>query len=92
MSSPPWKAWYKTARWQQLRKQTFIRDMFTCQCGCGVVEADTSQLVCDHRKPHRGDARLFWDETNLQTMRKSCHDGRKQREEQASLHTRGVWY
>jgi hypothetical protein len=48
--------------------------------------------VCDHRKPHRGDEHLFWDETNLQTMLKACHDGPKQRAEQASLNQRCVWY
>lgn len=49
-------------------------------------------LVCDHVKPHRGDERLFWDEANLQTLCKPCHDRDKQREEQASRAERGVWY
>jgi 5-methylcytosine-specific restriction protein A len=48
--------------------------------------------LCDHIEPHRGDDRLFWDENNLQTLCKGCHDEVKQAEEQASLHTRGVWY
>ena len=30
--------------------------------------------VVDHIKPHRGDAKLFWDETNWQPLCKSCHD------------------
>jgi hypothetical protein len=42
--------------------------------------------------PHRGDERLFWEEGNLQMMRKPCHDGDKQRAEQRSLNERGVWY
>jgi 5-methylcytosine-specific restriction endonuclease McrA len=92
MAKLPWKAWYNTARWQRLRLAIFLRDLYTCQCGCGRVEADTSQLVCDHKKPHRGDVRLFWDEDNLQTLLKSCHDSRKQKQEQQSLHTRGVWH
>jgi 5-methylcytosine-specific restriction protein A len=70
----------------------FLRDLNTCQCGCGLTEHDTSQLVCDHRIPHRGDECLFWDETNLQTLYKACHDGTKQRAEQWSLQQRGVWY
>lgn len=90
---PPWKRWYKTARWQRKRQSIFLRDLFACQRkGCGRIEGDTSKLVCDHIKPHRGDERLFWDEGNLQTLCKTCHDTVKQAEEQASLHTRGVWY
>jgi 5-methylcytosine-specific restriction endonuclease McrA len=92
MPRPPWKARYKLARWQRLRMAVFKRDHYTCQCGCGLVECNTSLLVCDHKMPHRGDERLFWDETNLQTLLKSCHDRAKQQAEQASLHTRGIWH
>lgn len=89
---PPWKRWYNTARWQALRVKTFERDLFTCQMAdCGRLEGNTSLLVCDHKLPHRGDERLFWDEANLQTLCKSCHDTVKQAEEQGTLHMRGVW-
>lgn len=92
-SGPPWKAWYKTARWQALRLKVFTRDLFTCQRPeCRRLEGNTSKLVCDHIEPHRGDERKFWDESNLQTLCKACHDRLKQAEEQASLHQRGVWY
>jgi 5-methylcytosine-specific restriction protein A len=30
--------------------------------------------VVDHRIPHRGDKRLFWDQSNWQSMSKTCHD------------------
>jgi 5-methylcytosine-specific restriction protein A len=30
--------------------------------------------VVDHRIPHRGDQRLFWDRSNWQPLCKSCHD------------------
>lgn len=93
MAAAPWKAWYKTARWRALRLKVFLRDLYACQRpGCGRIESDTSKLVCDHITPHRGSERLFWDEANLQTLCKACHDTVKQAEEQASLHTRGVWY
>lgn len=79
----PWRRLYKTARWQELRLRILLRDLLTCQRpGCGFTTADTSQLVCDHREPHRGDERLFWDEDNLWTLCKPCHDGWKQRLEQ----------
>jgi len=88
----PWRKWYKTARWQRLRLQVFIRDSFTCQCGCGRIEGNTSLLVADHKTPHRGSEALFWDDANIQTMLKACHDGLKQKAEQASINQRGVWY
>lgn len=91
MSAAPWAGWYKTARWQRLRQQVFLRDLYQCR-RCPRIEANTSLLVCDHIRPHRGDERKFWDPGNLQTLCKPCHDGAKQREEQSSLHTRGVWH
>lgn len=90
-NAAPWRAWYKTARWQRLRWSVLVRDLFTCQ-KCRRIGADTSKLVADHRRPHRGDDRLFWDADNLQCLCADCHDRVKQSEEQASLHTRGVWY
>lgn len=81
-STQHWRAWYKTARWQRLRLRVLLRDQFTCQRPeCGRLIGDTSQLVCDHIRPHRGDAALFWDEGNLQSLCKPCHDVVKQAEE-----------
>lgn len=76
----PWRAWYKTQRWRRLRWDVLKRDLFTCQC-CGRVEPDTSQLVADHIRPHRGDPALFWDPDNIQTLWKPHHDRDKQRAE-----------
>ena len=87
----PWRAWAKTARWQKLRWSVLVRDLFCC-AKCRRVVSDTSKLVADHKTPHRGDERLFWDPDNLQCLCKACHDQVKQVEEQESLHTRGVWY
>jgi 5-methylcytosine-specific restriction endonuclease McrA len=85
-----WRAWYKTRRWQKLRMQVITRDRFTCK-RCGKVEVKTSQLVCDHIKPHRGDEHLFWDMQNLQTLcADPCHNSVKAREE--SSMPAGVWY
>ena len=77
-----WRKWYKTSRWQKLRMSVLVRDLFTCQWpDCGRIKADTSQLVADHRRPHRGDEALFWNEGNLWCLCKPCHDSAKQREE-----------
>lgn len=75
-----WRAWYKTSRWQKLRWSVLVRDLFTCG-RCERIEPDTSQLVADHKRPHRGDEALFWDPANLQCLCKTCHDRDKQREE-----------
>lgn len=74
----PWRRWYKTSRWQKLRWSVLVRDAFTCRM-CHRIEADTSRLVADHKTPHHGNETLFWDDTNLQTVCKDCHDGVKQR-------------
>ena len=59
-----------------------VRDLFTCQI-CRRLEGNTSQLVCDHVEPHRGDVHKFWSGP-FQTLCKPCHDGQKQREEVAA--------
>jgi 5-methylcytosine-specific restriction endonuclease McrA len=80
----PYRRWYKTARWQRLSRSVIERDGFICQWpGCGKFEPKRSMLVADHRTPHRGDETLFWDENNLWTLCKPCHDSRKQREERS---------
>ena len=37
--------------------------------------------VVDHIIPHKGDTRLFWDENNVQSLLKQCHDKFKQSQE-----------
>lgn len=92
--SSPWKAWYKTARWRRLREQVLIRDAYTCQRTgqvlAGKHPAPDSPVV-NHKRPHRGDERLFWSIDNLETVSKAVHDSTIQAEEQASLHQRGDW-
>lgn len=75
-----WRSMFKTKAWRQLRWRVLVRDLFTCQM-CGRVEADTSQLVGDHKIPHRGDPVLFFDEANVWCLCKTCHDSTKQRQE-----------
>ncbi|PZQ55562.1 MAG: hypothetical protein DI555_07950 [Novosphingobium pentaromativorans] len=59
--------------------------MFTCQWpGCGRLIGETSKLVADHKTPHRGDERLFWDEENLTTLCANCHSSKKQSAERAN--------
>nr|WP_246413968.1 HNH endonuclease [Martelella radicis] len=37
--------------------------------------------LVDHKIPHRGDQRLFWDRTNWQPLCHHCHNSAKQSEE-----------
>lgn len=62
-------------RWQQAR-DTFLRQHPLCQCEeCqGGRLRVTLASVVDHKIPHRGDTRLFWDQSNWQAMAKPCHD------------------
>ncbi len=79
----PLRALYMTARWRERRLATFIRDGYTCQM-CGRLQGDTSRLVADHKRPHRGDLSRFW-EGELETLCASpCHSKHKQRMEQGA--------
>jgi 5-methylcytosine-specific restriction enzyme A len=70
-----------TYRWQQASK-TFLAKHPLCQCeDCQDGEKRvTAATVVDHHVPHRGDVRLFWDESNWRAMAKQCHDKKTQRE------------
>lgn len=39
--------------------------------------------VVDHKIPHKGDMRLFWDRNNWQAMAKVCHDRKTAQEDGA---------
>lgn len=60
---------YRTARWRRLRLEVLAAQHYRCaQCDHVILEQDV-----DHRRPHQGDVRLFWDRANLQGLCKSCH-------------------
>lgn len=79
--SQAWRRWYKTARWQKLRMDVLVRDLFTCQMpDCRRIDLRPGQLICDHVEPHHGNEASFWAGP-FQTLCKTCHDGAKQRAE-----------
>lgn len=45
------------------------------------IACKTFATVADHIEPHRGDASLFWNPANLQSLCKLCHDSIKQKME-----------
>jgi 5-methylcytosine-specific restriction endonuclease McrA len=75
---------YNTPHWRRLREVALLRDSFTCQrCKCflkrGRTEAQSA--VVHHLTPHKGNADLFFDIDNLQSVCWSCHSGVIQSEE-----------
>lgn len=59
-------------RWQKARERFLKANPLCATCeAAGRVEAAT---VVDHKEPHRGDERLFWDERNWQGLCKPHHD------------------
>jgi 5-methylcytosine-specific restriction enzyme A len=82
----PWRAWYRTKRWADLRAEVFARDLYRCQrtgeLAIGKHPAPNSP-VANHKIPHRGDPKLFWDIDNIETVIKAVHDGEIQAEEQS---------
>ena len=85
-ATQPWRKWYRSKRWAVLRWRVLVRDHFTCQWqGCGKLEGNTKLLVAHHRQTHHGNATLFWDDRNLMTVCKDCHDGPIQALERAGV-------
>jgi len=82
----PWRKWYNTARWERLRQQVFVRDGYVCQRSgvlCVGKHPAPNSPVANHKVPHKGDPKLFWDIDNLETVAKEVHDGLIQSEERA---------
>lgn len=63
------------SKWRRESKAFLARlENRYCACGCGRI-AD----CVDHKTPHRGDMKLFWDRKNWQPLASSpCHSSRKQ--------------
>ena len=63
-------------RWQSVRRQVFERDGYRCQ-ECGKA----GRLECDHRTPlHLDSEQDPFDLAGLQTLCRSCHIDKTQRE------------
>lgn len=81
----PWRRWYASKRWRGTKAGDYLngtrgrvlrRDGFRCRHdGCGRLITRPAEAIAHHVRPHRGDPVLFWDEGNLITVCKTCHDG-----------------
>jgi 5-methylcytosine-specific restriction protein A len=59
-------------RWEKLRSAKLAAQPLCEVClAAGITEAAE---VVDHKRPHRGDATLLYDWSNLQSLSKRCHD------------------
>lgn len=54
---------------------------------CGALLTSTDEWAADHIVSHKGNRSLFWDEANVQTLCKPCHNGAKQSEERRGYST-----
>lgn len=93
-SNAPWRGWYNTKRWHDLRTQVFERDGYICQRSgilCAGKHPAPDSPTANHKVRHNGDPILFWDPSNVETITKSVHDTLIQQEEQASIYQRGDW-
>ncbi len=59
-------------RWQKARA-IFLKQHPLCAF-CQAEGKIVPATVVDHIIPHRGDQRLFWDQTNWESLCKECHD------------------
>jgi 5-methylcytosine-specific restriction endonuclease McrA len=83
-ATQPWRAWYNTSKWQRLRQIVLKRDRWTCQRTgelCIGKGQEPNAPVINHKIPHRGDEKLFWDIDNLELVAKHVHDSEIQSEE-----------
>lgn len=66
------------SRWRRYRLAFLTANPLCIHCLADGVT--TPATVVDHIKPHRGDARLFWDPDNHQPLCKRHHDAKTARE------------
>jgi 5-methylcytosine-specific restriction protein A len=78
-----WSHLYNTPQWRRLRASHL--QSHPCCVKCMEQGYDTRATVVDHKRPHRGDTRLFFDSDNLQSLCKPHHDSTKQWEERRGL-------
>jgi 5-methylcytosine-specific restriction enzyme A len=70
---------YRTREWHRMRTRQ-LRDYPWCRY-CLELSTETRGTFVDHIKPHGGNAKLFFDDANLQTLCEMHHNSTKQREE-----------
>jgi len=68
---PDYSKLYHTSRWRMMRAEQLLLAPF---CGeCAEYNLRVRATDVDHIVPHRGDKKLFYDKSNLQSLCHSCH-------------------
>jgi 5-methylcytosine-specific restriction endonuclease McrA len=73
------KRWYDSVRWRKASKSFLNRNPLCVFCA--HFGRDTAATIVDHKKPHKGDYELFWNQDNWQGLCASCHSGIKRIQE-----------
>ncbi len=73
--SRPWVGWYSLPKWIKLRDRKLQEQPICEECKKRL------SVEVDHITPHRGDEKLFFDYSNLQTLCKSCHSKKTSKEQ-----------
>ena len=79
-----------TWRWEKARAAHLASEPLCRMCLAADDPRETLATVVDHIIAHRGDADLFWDRTNWQSLCARCHSSVKQAEEKASRQGKSV--
>jgi len=75
---PDYQKIYNNRTWHRLRALQLAEHPLCAVCeSAGTM---TPATVVDHIKPHRGNADLFFDMDNLQSLCKQCHDRKTMKE------------
>lgn len=61
-------------KWEKASKRYLQSHPLCVRCMAKNPPVYTKATVTDHIIPHRGDRKLFWDESNWQALCKPCHD------------------
>lgn len=71
-----------SSAWEKARTGFLAKHPRCARCGSPAT-------VVNHRIPHRGDRKLFWDRNNWEPVCAACHNGPIQSEERQQ--NRGAW-
>lgn len=66
------RALYSSTRWR-IARMHFLAEHPLC-IKCTTPDRPVAAGIVDHKRPHKGDLALFWDQDNWQPMCKPCHD------------------
>jgi 5-methylcytosine-specific restriction protein A len=72
---------YNSTRWKHERK-IFLDKHPLCECEeCKANDRTISATMVDHKIPHKGDLKLFWDKSNWQAMSLEHHNAKTKKEQ-----------